>query len=392
MQRAAEQQPNGRSTPDPVAALTGKEVEILSRAQVRYRGTLSHVDPATNAVTLLDVRIFGTEDRQAQHIYPGQDVLVPKIVFLGSEVTRVQVVAGQQRKVQEEAPQSTRGPFSFPDFMAAAAREAEPRDDWTGGGPGRSWMEQEAESAAARAHPDDYQRVYDHREYDHRRQQDRLRDGLYDRQYERLYDRQHEHPNDQRQYDHRQRQLPPPALQKDSPRWGQWGIAPPPLRPHPWGRPPTRWDMDPYEPVYTRGSGPGAGPGWWRGSQCGGRPRGSWGHWGLEPWEYEARPNYGPPGPWGYGPPPPPPPWWRPWWDDWDTRSRRSGRSWRSGGRSVRSRRSSRSRRSARSAHSAHSNRSWRSWRDFHTCDLEQERARGSYKRHGDGPGMGYSW
>jgi protein LSM14 len=42
----------------------GSKLHILTIAQVRYEGVLSEVDPVNKAMTLINVKSFGTEGRR----------------------------------------------------------------------------------------------------------------------------------------------------------------------------------------------------------------------------------------------------------------------------------------------------------------------------------------
>eukprot|EP01062_Namystynia_karyoxenos_P023469 TRINITY_DN19078_c0_g1_i1.p1 TRINITY_DN19078_c0_g1~~TRINITY_DN19078_c0_g1_i1.p1 ORF type:complete len:409 (+),score=67.77 TRINITY_DN19078_c0_g1_i1:128-1354(+) len=69
-----------------MAGTVGNKIRLISKAEIRYEGTLAAIDPKANTVSLRDVRMHGTEDRPAtQYIAPSQTEY-EYIVFRGGDI------------------------------------------------------------------------------------------------------------------------------------------------------------------------------------------------------------------------------------------------------------------------------------------------------------------
>ena len=78
----------GSSENEPVV---GSRMVLLSKSEVRYEGTISHVDAATSSVTLQNARCFGTEGRPAATPVPAGAAVLERISFQGSDIKDLQV-------------------------------------------------------------------------------------------------------------------------------------------------------------------------------------------------------------------------------------------------------------------------------------------------------------
>jgi len=70
----------------PKSDYIGRNLSIVSKAQNRYSGLLTEVDGVNLTLTLTDVRIYGTEDREAEKFIPPSQQLFPGIKFDASNI------------------------------------------------------------------------------------------------------------------------------------------------------------------------------------------------------------------------------------------------------------------------------------------------------------------
>lgn len=64
----------------------GSKISLISKAEIRYEGTLYKIDTDESTVTLSRVRSYGTEDRDAAKSVPPRDDVFEYIVFKGSDI------------------------------------------------------------------------------------------------------------------------------------------------------------------------------------------------------------------------------------------------------------------------------------------------------------------
>ena len=61
----------------------GQRLQLISKCNIRYEGVLCAIDPDENTVKLQDVRMFGTEARDAKEfIAPSHELYLKNMFFL----------------------------------------------------------------------------------------------------------------------------------------------------------------------------------------------------------------------------------------------------------------------------------------------------------------------
>lgn len=71
----------------------GKTISLVSKANVRYIGTLATVSAESSSLVLRDVQDYGTEDRvSGAGSIPGNPSVIPEMTFLGTDVADLQVL------------------------------------------------------------------------------------------------------------------------------------------------------------------------------------------------------------------------------------------------------------------------------------------------------------
>jgi len=61
-------------------------VSLISKASIRYEGTLFSIDPHESTITLSNVKSFGTEDRQVDKFLAPKDTLFEYIIFKANDI------------------------------------------------------------------------------------------------------------------------------------------------------------------------------------------------------------------------------------------------------------------------------------------------------------------
>nr|CCD16386.1 unnamed protein product [Trypanosoma congolense IL3000] len=72
----------------------GSTITLTTNSQIRYEGTLGHIDATKNTVSLTNVRVFGTEGRAESkgHVeVPAADQVFEQIVFRGADIEELTV-------------------------------------------------------------------------------------------------------------------------------------------------------------------------------------------------------------------------------------------------------------------------------------------------------------
>ncbi|KEG14182.1 putative kinesin, partial [Trypanosoma grayi] len=88
------------------ARAIGSTITLITNSQIRYEGTLGHIDAAKNTVSLSNVRVFGTEGRAkepGQVEVPANDQLFEQIVFRGSDIKELTVFEGGHNAMMDPA-------------------------------------------------------------------------------------------------------------------------------------------------------------------------------------------------------------------------------------------------------------------------------------------------
>ncbi|XP_064639989.1 protein LSM14 homolog car-1-like isoform X2 [Lineus longissimus] len=69
----------------------GSKISLISKAEIRYEGTLYTIDSAESTVTLQNVRSHGTEDRLESCPIPPRDEVYEYIIFRGGDIKDIHV-------------------------------------------------------------------------------------------------------------------------------------------------------------------------------------------------------------------------------------------------------------------------------------------------------------
>ena len=134
-------QPSSQPAPSPAPAAAnpsipyiGALISLVSKAQLRYEGTLYTIDPKASTVTLSQVRCFGSENRgaAAAEFVPASSKVYEFIVFSGKDIHDLHVMQKQEAEQHDpailSAKQQTTAPqqhSAFPPSRAAGASALE---------------------------------------------------------------------------------------------------------------------------------------------------------------------------------------------------------------------------------------------------------------------------
>ncbi|EDO49317.1 predicted protein, partial [Nematostella vectensis] len=69
----------------------GSIINLVSKAEIRYVGTLYAIDTKESTVTLANVRSFGTEGRKVDVEIPPRNEIYEYIVFRGQDIKDLNV-------------------------------------------------------------------------------------------------------------------------------------------------------------------------------------------------------------------------------------------------------------------------------------------------------------
>ncbi|CBH16937.1 Scd6-like Sm domain containing protein, putative [Trypanosoma equiperdum] len=84
----------------------GSTITLITNSQIRYEGTLGHIDASKNTVSLTNVRVFGTEGRakeKGQVEVPAAEQLFDQIVFRGSDIEELTVFEESHNAMMDPA-------------------------------------------------------------------------------------------------------------------------------------------------------------------------------------------------------------------------------------------------------------------------------------------------
>eukprot|EP01067_Filipodium_phascolosomae_P001443 Filipodium_phascolosomae@DN1960_c0_g1_i1.p2 len=71
-------------------ALLGRQLYLITASEIRYEGTLAHIDLEGSTVSLCDCRCLGTEGRRSPEV-PPSDQIFAHVKFSGKDVKDVQI-------------------------------------------------------------------------------------------------------------------------------------------------------------------------------------------------------------------------------------------------------------------------------------------------------------
>ena len=92
-------------TPNPSIPYIGALISLVSKAQLRYEGTLYTIDPKASTVTLSGVRCYGSENRStaAAEFVPASSKVYEFIVFSGKDIHDLHVMQRQEAEQHDPA-------------------------------------------------------------------------------------------------------------------------------------------------------------------------------------------------------------------------------------------------------------------------------------------------
>ena len=119
---------------NPSIPYIGALISLVSKAQLRYEGTLYTIDPKASTVTLSHVRCFGSENRApATEFVPASSKVYEFIVFSGKDIHDLHVMHKQETEQHDpailSAKQQTTAPTSATATAAHRAVAAAERED-----------------------------------------------------------------------------------------------------------------------------------------------------------------------------------------------------------------------------------------------------------------------
>eukprot|EP00755_Sulcionema_specki_P030188 Sspe_Gene.93799::Locus_66310_Transcript_1_1_Confidence_1.000_Length_963::g.93799::m.93799/K18749/LSM14, RAP55, SCD6; protein LSM14 len=145
----------------------GQRLSLISKAEIRYEGTLHAIEPKENTVTLSNVRIMGTEDRPARHVVPPSDQAYEQIVFKGQDVKDL-VIYENKSRIDDPAVVRAGKPMRAQPRPGSASRSGGMFDSF-GGDTGRSErvrMQKDESFRGGRGYDYGYERGYGRGGYD----------------------------------------------------------------------------------------------------------------------------------------------------------------------------------------------------------------------------------
>lgn len=81
----------------------GSRINLISRSNIRFIGTLNNINQAESSITLENVQSFGTEGRFGNELdVPGSEYIYPLIVFRGKDVLELNVLEDQPPVFQSQ--------------------------------------------------------------------------------------------------------------------------------------------------------------------------------------------------------------------------------------------------------------------------------------------------
>merc|ERR1719272_25400 len=100
-----------------VQAFIGRRISLVSKAEIRYEGTLYNINMNDATVALQDVKSYGTEEREVAQKLEGSSEVYEYIIFRGSDIKALHVC-------EEQAPVAPAAPPSDPAIVSTKAPPA----------------------------------------------------------------------------------------------------------------------------------------------------------------------------------------------------------------------------------------------------------------------------
>ncbi|XP_013095859.2 protein LSM14 homolog A-like isoform X1 [Biomphalaria glabrata] len=96
--------PNGGPAAPTGVPYLGSKISLISKAEIRYEGTLYTIDPIEATVALAKVRSFGTEDRPTDRPLPARNEIFEFIIFRGHDIKDLHVCEPPKPQPTEGVP------------------------------------------------------------------------------------------------------------------------------------------------------------------------------------------------------------------------------------------------------------------------------------------------